>query len=252
MSNGEVCGWPFQFPRDLNNHKKRPHPVKKPEKKFVCDVCQERYSQEHTLVRHKRLKHSKTLLKCSKCHRVFKDKEEHDQHIQDEHPADEFLCKHCEHLFTETKTLDRHQKEFAYEIECWKNGCGKLSFVIFIINFQYFSEFSQALDSYLADDHDEKEMQDLAEIVGSGFAGVDAEEKTGRVYLLVDERLLDGDSDVADFIAAGFYVGSSKNNDSAREGNHKTTTKAIFNCLIMNARFLGSSKIPANEGSLAS
>jgi uncharacterized protein YlaI len=69
--------------------------------------------------------HDKTHFRCNKCQKLFKV-DERDQHMLNKHPADEFLCGHCDHAFETKTTLTKHQRDFAYEIECWKNGCGKI------------------------------------------------------------------------------------------------------------------------------
>lgn len=77
------------------------------------------------------------------------------------------------------------------------------------------------------DDHDEEATQKLAEMVSGSFAGIPSKEKTGRIYLLVDERMLDEDFDISDLVATGFYLGSSKNDGGEREERHKSGEKVI-------------------------
>jgi hypothetical protein len=153
----------------------------------------------------------------------------------DDHPDDECLCEHCGHVFSSNKTLHVHQQEFAYEIECLENGCSKFFSSWFLLIFTLFSAYSQALDDYLAREYDAKETKNLQKIVKDGFADVSVGEKTGRIYLIVDERMLNLDSDISEFIAAGFYQGSSIHGDNTRESEHKSKRKVTFVARSLNA-----------------
>ncbi|XP_065214241.1 zinc finger protein ZFP2-like [Planococcus citri] len=83
---------------------------------FTCDICQQKFSQKQSLLRHSKL-HSKNhgkCFKCSICYLLFRSNSELVAHKSNTHNGTNtsrtLKCRTCNELFSSRKTLIVHQK----------------------------------------------------------------------------------------------------------------------------------------------
>ncbi|XP_072948605.1 uncharacterized protein [Epargyreus clarus] len=139
----DICVKTFSTGYTLKRHMAEHSGVKK----YICEICNNAYTQKSHMERHKSVYHEPhwkppDKVKCNLCHIYFKDIEKH----MNAHNKRTFACERCNKSYPQRNTLNRHIKlvhEGAKEHPC--TMCGK----------QY--SLKKALDSHMLKVHNETE-----------------------------------------------------------------------------------------------
>jgi len=92
---------------------------------FLCDFCQQTFSQKDNLLRHIKAVHDKIAFLCDICQQTFSQKDNLLRHVKAVHDKIAFQCDLCQQTFSYKETLLRHVKSVHEKIKIPCNLCPK-------------------------------------------------------------------------------------------------------------------------------
>ena len=101
----EQCGKNFEKRYFFENHKKT-HEEGEP-LTFICEICQLRFKNAHSLKVHAQIKHHSS---CNNCHMELNDSNQLLRHYEEEHPDQVKRCDFCPKSFLTVRSLSAHLK----------------------------------------------------------------------------------------------------------------------------------------------